>query len=245
MSNERDSGRYDQFTNTTSDTNVRIDFAWGNVPMQPNDDRGEATLDPALDSHIIATSEYEGFPAFITGAPFDDTTPNTTVPNIVGLTGNAADNALAGAGLVASAGSTTGNSGGATSSNDGKVASQTVAAGTTVNVGSTVGYSLYAYVNPGNPIAGMSRSNLPEGWTLNGGDIVMYLVGRTVKPVEGGTPVVITGNSNDSLNQTYNVGTVANDDHYNSGGTAVKLTALAKVYVDPDTNEGGVWTLAY
>lgn len=87
--------------------NVKVDFVWGNMPMQPDDARGENTLDPALDSHIIATSGYEGFPAFITGAPYDDTIANVTVPNVVGLTEAAATTALTNAGLTKGAVTTT------------------------------------------------------------------------------------------------------------------------------------------
>lgn len=67
MTNPRDTGRYDATTDTWVDTNVRIDFAWGNFPIQPNDDRGAATLDPALDNHEIVTEGLNGYPSF--GAP--------------------------------------------------------------------------------------------------------------------------------------------------------------------------------
>lgn len=87
--------------------NVQVDFVWGNMPMQPDDARGENTLDPALDNHIIATSGYEGFPGFITGAPYDDTIANAVVPNVVGLTESAANTALVNAGLVKGAVTTT------------------------------------------------------------------------------------------------------------------------------------------
>lgn len=64
MTNPRDTGRYDATTDTWVDTNVRIDFAWGNLPIQPNDDRGVATLDPALDNHEIVTEGLNGYPSF-------------------------------------------------------------------------------------------------------------------------------------------------------------------------------------
>ena len=128
----RDSGRYDATTDTWIDDNVRIDFAWGNIPMQPNDDRGESPLDPELDSHIIATSGYEGFPAFITGEPFDDTVPNAVMPDIVGMTQVQAEAALAAAGFTSWNNSTV--TSGANSSNDGTVASQYPGVGTVLNV---------------------------------------------------------------------------------------------------------------
>lgn len=48
--------------------NVKVDFVWGNFPMQPNDQRGMAQLDPALDSHDIVYGIWNGFP---------DNNPNT------------------------------------------------------------------------------------------------------------------------------------------------------------------------
>ena len=50
--------------------NVKVDFVWGNMPLQPNDQRGMAQLDPALDSHEIAAGEWQGFPGFEAGAGF-------------------------------------------------------------------------------------------------------------------------------------------------------------------------------
>ena len=138
---ERDSGRYDAFTDTWIGQEVKVDFAWGSIPMQPNDDR-DINLDPALDSHIIATSQYEGFPAFTPGAPFDDTIPNVEVPNLVGLTFAEAQDALAAAGLDYSSSNTTS---GANSGNNGKVKSQSPAAGTLVNVSSPAGDTVIAF----------------------------------------------------------------------------------------------------
>ena len=43
----------------------QVDFVWGNIPMQPNDERGMATLDPALDNHVIAAEGYSNYPSFI------------------------------------------------------------------------------------------------------------------------------------------------------------------------------------
>jgi len=130
-------------TNPVDDLgNVRVDFAWGNLPLQPDDQRGEDILDPELDNHIIATSGYQGFPAFITGGVFDDTIANAVVPNLVGLNLIGVGNALTAAGLV---GSNTNSSVGATAENNGLVKSQATAAGTTVNVGTTINYVTYLY----------------------------------------------------------------------------------------------------
>lgn len=74
--------------------NERVDFVWGNFPMQPNEDRTDGTasvvvavdaaqnydwsgytvypsgrLDAAADSHAIALAGYAGYPAFIESEP--------------------------------------------------------------------------------------------------------------------------------------------------------------------------------
>ena len=59
---------------------VAVDFVWGNMPMQPNDDRPNTAtgrLDPALDNHINALSGWNGYPQY---------SPNTTGEDVVGAT---------------------------------------------------------------------------------------------------------------------------------------------------------------
>lgn len=242
MSNPRDTGRYDAFTDSYVDTNVRVDFAWGNIPMQPNDDRGEDILDPGLDSHIIAVSEYEGFPAFTTGAPFDDTIPNATVPNVVGLLSAAAKSAINDAGLNWSMTTTTN---GATELLDDKIKSQSPEAGAVVNAEDTVSIVAYDYVAPGpvttGPISGFNR-NIPPltNWALNGNQSIMYLVGRTVRPSIS-DHITVSGSSDASHNVIWIVEDVLNDDTYNTGGTAVKVT-LDSGFISQNTSSGGTWT---
>jgi hypothetical protein len=242
MSNQRDSGRYDAFTDTWIDQQVRVDFAWGNIPMQPNDDRGMATLDPALDSHIIATSGYEGFPAFITGGVYDDTIANVTIPNIVGLTASAADAALFAAGVTLrnNDGSTTE---GATALNDGKVRVQSIPAGTVINEGSaTLHYQTYHYAATTGPVAGINRTAQAElGGSLNGNQVVMYVVGRTVKPTVGDT-ITLSGTGVTAFNVPWVVAAVGDNNSYNTGGTSVKLTLVSGTFGGSTTATGGTWT---
>lgn len=120
--------------------NVAVDYIWGNMPMQPNDDRGANTLDPALDNHIIATTSYNGFPGYNPGGAYLDTIANTTVPDVVGSTEADATTAIQGASLVASV---TYDSYEADVSNDGTVKSQNPAAGSVTNVGSAVSVVVY------------------------------------------------------------------------------------------------------
>jgi hypothetical protein len=124
--------------------NVRVDHVWGNMPMQPDDQRAVgAKLDPALDNHIIATSGWNGFPAFIPGeAVYQDTVANVTVPNLVGVAQATAEAAIVAADLVVGTVTTTDVD--ATVENDGDVKTQTPAAGTVVNEGTAVDLVVYA-----------------------------------------------------------------------------------------------------
>ena len=126
--------------------NVAVDFVWGNMPMQPDDDR-VTPLDPDLDSHVIATSGYNGFPDYTPVEPYLDDIANIAVPDVVGMLAAAAEAALEDpdVGLVYAAGATVDNAGGATVGNDLKAASQLPAAGTVVNVGTTVTVRHYAH----------------------------------------------------------------------------------------------------
>lgn len=121
--------------------NIAVDFVWGNMPMQPDDDREDA-LDPALDGHIIASSNYNGFPDYTPSAPYLDTITNVTVPNVVGKTEAAAETDLVAADLILGTVSSTLT--GATTVNDGKVKSQSPAAASLVNTGAPVAVVLYA-----------------------------------------------------------------------------------------------------
>lgn len=121
--------------------NVAVDYVWGNMPMQPNDDRGSDTLDPALDNHVIAATNYNGFPGYTPEGPYLDTIANVAVPDVVGETAIDAATLIEDAGLVVSS-STTAD--GADVSNDGTVKSQSPVAGYIVNSGSTVSVVVYA-----------------------------------------------------------------------------------------------------
>jgi hypothetical protein len=100
-----------------SSGNQRVDFVWGNIPLQPNTDRTDGTpvvvyasnvtdnkswsgysvlpsaqLNPDLDSHEIAVNGLRGYPGFTTGG--------IAVPNVLRLTNTAAEAAITAAGLV-------------------------------------------------------------------------------------------------------------------------------------------------
>jgi hypothetical protein len=88
--------------------NVAVDFVWGNLPLQPNDDRVEpALLNSALDNHIIALSNWGGYPLFTANSAGSDVVGSTdyiTVPNVLGKTTALAIDALEDAGFATTAG---------------------------------------------------------------------------------------------------------------------------------------------
>ena len=232
MSNPRDTGRYDAFTDSYVDQQVRVDFAWGNVPMQPNDDREEG-LDETLDSHIIATSGYQNFPGFSTGGIFDDTIANAIVPNVVGMTEAAATTALTTVGLVKGAVTTANNAAGATSGNTGKIKTQTPAAGTTVNEGASVALVKYDYVVPGYTVLAIK---FDSGAMTK--PYIMVLQGQTNKPSVGDR-VTVSGNQESTWNRTWSVATVANDNSYTTGSTKVTMSPIGTGASEETTYQTG------
>lgn len=127
--------------------NVVVDFVWGNVPMQPNDDRPTGSrLNFALDNHVIAETAWNGYPLYTpnTDGAYDGGVSYATVPNLVGLTVAAATDALLDAGLVLGTSTTTAT--GATAQNTGKVKTQSVAAGASdIALGTAVNIVSYLY----------------------------------------------------------------------------------------------------
>ncbi len=90
----------------------KVDFVWGNVPMQPNEDRTNR-LDLALGDHITAVSGWGGYPAFIANTPGEDVAGSTNyvfVPNVLGLATSAAQDDTADAGLAVTTASAAANS---------------------------------------------------------------------------------------------------------------------------------------
>ncbi|CAB4128933.1 hypothetical protein UFOVP111_110 [uncultured Caudovirales phage] len=49
----------------------QVDFVWGNMPMQPNDER-DTNLDPSLDNHVIADIGWSNYPSYIPNYSGDD-----------------------------------------------------------------------------------------------------------------------------------------------------------------------------
>ena len=106
---------------TDTGGNQKVDYIWGNMPMQPDTGRGTA-LDKTKGDHSRVAQAYNGFP--------DDVKGGVKVPNVVGATVAAATTALTAVGLVV--GTVTGA--GATILTQSIAANQIKALGTAVNL---------------------------------------------------------------------------------------------------------------
>lgn len=125
-----------------SKNEIAIDFVWGNMPMQPDDDR-TTRLDRALADHIIEATAWNGYPQYTpdTDGAYVATVAYAVVPNVVGQTEASATDALLDASLVKGTVTTSTEGYVASPSNAGLVKSQSVAAnaasiafGTAVNL---------------------------------------------------------------------------------------------------------------
>jgi hypothetical protein len=71
-----------------SSGNVAVDFVWGNIPLQPNDERlenGGANLDPTLDNHEIAYQNWNGYPLYTPNTAGAEGAGYVIVPSVLGL----------------------------------------------------------------------------------------------------------------------------------------------------------------
>jgi hypothetical protein len=87
--------------------NVAVDFVWGNIPMQPNDEREEngqtELLDPDLDNHSIAYEGWNGYPLYNPGEAGAEGAGYIVVPSVLGQTTANATDILEDDGLVVTA----------------------------------------------------------------------------------------------------------------------------------------------
>lgn len=88
--------------------NVAVDFVWGNIPMQPNDEREEngqaELLDPDLDNHSIAYEGWNGYPLYNPGEAGAEGAGYIVVPSVIGQTTANATDILTDDGLVVTVG---------------------------------------------------------------------------------------------------------------------------------------------
>ena len=194
-------------------------------------------------THFISQSPATGTAIDPTGTVNATYFQAPVVPDVVGLTEAAATTALTNAHLVKGAVTTANNAAGATALNDGKIKTQSINAGTAVDTGTSVALVKYAYTPVANPIAGISVNSFPGHAALTGDDVYMFLLGRTTKPAVGNT-ITVVSNTNTTLNGSWTVNVVEDNDSYNSGGTVVTMTKVGGGVTNPATNSGGTWVLA-
>lgn len=109
--------------------NVAVDFVWGNVPMQPNDEReenGGGLLAPALDNHSIAYEGWNGYPQFTPNAAGVEGAGYVVVPSVLGATTAVATNILEDDGFVVTAATAAVNAAGVITAASRTAASTTV-----------------------------------------------------------------------------------------------------------------------
>lgn len=180
--------------------NVVVDFVWGNLPLQPNDDR-TALLDFSLDNHVIAESGWNGYPLY---TPNDDGefvggTAFIVVPSVLGLTTALAVDALKDAGYVnGNITSTTG-------------VTNTAVAITRINVTTTTAATVYATGGTsafpvGTKVAIGAGTGIPTAlvgtWTVTGGNGSTIIISGT------GWTVADTGSITPAASLTGKTGTV-------------------------------------
>lgn len=137
---------------------VAIDFVWGNMPMQPNDARSEATqgdLNATLDNHVIAYAGWNGYPLY---TPNDDGAGvgYINVPSVIGVVTATASDTLDDAGMTVTTASAATNSAKTVTA-----VSRTTGSTTIRFTASTHGYS----VNQKVTVSGLD-SEFNETWTV-------------------------------------------------------------------------------
>lgn len=135
-----------------ADAAQNVDWSGYSVKQSPALTKTDFTvnLSPNLSSvvshnHSVAVNNWNGYPDYTPVAPYTDTTDQAAMPNVVGLTEAAATTALTAAGFVKGTVTTADNAAGATALNDGLIKTQSIAATTVTNLGTTVNLVKYAY----------------------------------------------------------------------------------------------------
>jgi len=211
--------------------NVVVDFVWGNMPLQPNDDRVEPNLlNYTLDNHIIADSNWGGYPLFTANSAGSDVSGSTdyiTVPNVLGKTTALAIDALEDAGFTTTAGVNTITTASA--------ATNTATQPTRINVTATTAATVYVTGGTGTWATGTkvtiaAGTGIPAAlvgtWTVTGGS------GSTLTISGSGWTVADTGAITPGTRLTGATGTIkaqsiAGGAATTAPGTAITITPWA------------------
>jgi hypothetical protein len=173
-----------------TDGNVAIDFVWGNMPMQPNDDRPNTAtgrLDPALDNHIIALSGWNGYPQYNPDTAGEDVlgaTDYVLVPSVLGLTTALAVDAMKDASLTVTTAASATNAAKSITDIDRSAGSA---------VARITGTGLAAAYPAGTKITIASTGTVDGTWTVNNVESTdkVYFVSNATTALSTGTGSVI------------------------------------------------------
>jgi hypothetical protein len=211
--------------------NVVVDFVWGNMPLQPNDDRVEPNLlNWALDNHIIADSGWGGYPLFTANSAGSDVSGSTdyiTVPNVLGKTTALAIDVLKDVGFATTAGVNTVTTATAATNTATQPTRVNVTATTAATITVAGGTSTWAV---GTKVTIATGTGIPAAvvgtWTVTGGSgttLVIAGTGWTVADSGAITPgTKLTGATGTIKAQSIAAGTAST-----APGTAITITPWA------------------
>lgn len=211
--------------------NVAVDFVWGNLPLQPNDDRVEPNLlNWSLDNHIIADSNWGGYPLFTANSAGSDVAGPTdyiTVPNVLGKTTALAIDALEDAGFATAAGVntvTTASAATNTATQPTQINVTTTTAATVTVSGGTgtwaVGTKVTITAGTGIPTALVGTWSVTGG---NGSTIIIAGTGWTV----ANTGAITPGTQLKGAVGTIKAQSIAGGAATTAPGTAITITPWA------------------
>lgn len=207
----------------------KVDFVWGNVPMQPNEDR-TTRLDLALGDHINAVSGWGGYPDFTANTPGKDvagTTNYVLVPSVLGLTTAAAQDDTADAGLAVTTASAAANAKTDITRINATSATVAVVYATSANTNYPVGTKVQIFA--GTP-AGASPVNVPAAlvgsWTVTAGSSGNITISGTGFTVADTTGINATGTLA-GLAATIKTQSIAAGANNTAPGAAITITPWA------------------
>ena len=178
--------------------NVVVDHVWGNMPMQPNDDReenGGGLLDPALDNHNVAYEGWNGYPLYTPNTAGPEGAGYIVVPSVIGQTTANATDILEDDGLVVTVATAATNA--AKNVTRFNATSATVAVVYTSSASTAYPVGAKVVLRAGTP-AGSSPVNLPAyalgTWTVTAADSTTITIAGTGFTVADTTGINETGN---------------------------------------------------
>jgi hypothetical protein len=178
--------------------NVVVDHVWGNMPMQPKDDRvenGGGLLDPALDNHNVAYEGWNGYPLYTPNTAGPEGAGYIVVPSVIGQTTANATDILEDDGLVVTVASAAANVKKDVTRFNATSATVAVVYTSTASTAYPVGTKVT--LAAGTP-AGVSPVNLPAyalgTWTVTAADSTTITIAGSGFTVADTTGINETGN---------------------------------------------------